>query len=153
MASYVVEIYIHCYQIAVVLGPCTAGGAYIPAMSDEAVIVQDIGTLYIAGPPLVKAATGVQLTAEELGGALVHCSISGCTDHYAHTEEEAMITTRAIVESLSLNKKTKEQQEIEQPFLPGDDQEFARLIPTNSFREWPMMEVSWSSFCVYSSST
>ena len=69
---------------------CTAGGAYIPTMSDEAVIVQDIGFLYLGGPPLVRAATGEVLTAEELGGATVHCSISGCTDYHTHSEEEAM---------------------------------------------------------------
>ena len=77
-------------QVAVVTGMCTAGGAYIPTMSDEAVIVQDIGFLYLGGPPLVRAATGEVLTAEELGGARVHCSISGCTDYHTHSEEEAM---------------------------------------------------------------
>lgn len=69
---------------------CTAGGAYIPTMSDEAVIVQDIGFLYLGGPPLVRAATGEVLTAEELGGATVHCGISGCTDYHTNSEEEAM---------------------------------------------------------------
>ena len=111
-------------------------------MSDEAVIVQDIGTLYIAGPPLVHAATGVQLSAEELGGANVHCSISGCTDHYAHSEEEAITTTRAIVESLPLMEGRRIQgPPTEQPLYPGDDSDFARIIPANGFNNWPMMEV------------
>ena len=122
-------------------------------MSDEAVIVQDIGTLYIAGPPLVHAATGVQLSAEELGGANVHCSTSGCTDHYAYSEEEAITTTRSIVESLPLMEgrriqgpPTEQGQRIqgpptEQPLYPGDDSDFARIIPANGFTNWPMMEV------------
>ena len=80
-----------------VTGMCTAGGAYIPTMSDEAVIVQDIGFLYLGGPPLVRAATGEVLTAEELGGATVHCSISGCTDYHTHSEEEAMKVTRLYI--------------------------------------------------------
>src|SRR5207249_2716126 len=70
------------YQVAAVLGSCTAGGAYVPAMSDEAIIVRNQGTIFLAGPPLVKAATGEQVTAEELGGADVHCRISGVADHY-----------------------------------------------------------------------
>src|SRR5215471_18663809 len=70
-------------QVAVVLGSCTAGGAYVPAMSDETVIVRGTGTIFIGGPPLVKAATGEEVTAEELGGADVHCRISGVTDHLA----------------------------------------------------------------------
>lgn len=91
-------------QIAVVLGSCTAGGAYIPAMSDEAVIVKDNGTIFLAGPPLVKAATGEEVTAQELGGALVHTSISGVADHIAEDEEEALAITRDIIENL--NAKT-----------------------------------------------
>ncbi len=70
-------------QIAVVMGSCTAGGAYVPAMSDETVIVKGMGTIFIGGPPLVKAATGVEVTAEELGGADVHTRISGVADHFA----------------------------------------------------------------------
>ena len=77
-----------------VTGMCTAGGAYIPTMSDEAVIVQDIGFLYLGGPPLVRAATGEVLTAEELGGATVHCGISGCTDYHTNSEEEAMLVRK-----------------------------------------------------------
>jgi 3-methylcrotonyl-CoA carboxylase beta subunit len=83
--------------VTVVCGSCTAGAAYIPTMSQEAVIVKSIGSLYLAGPPLVKASTGEQVTSENLGGADVHCSISGCTDHYATNEQEALIMTRNIV--------------------------------------------------------
>jgi acetyl-CoA carboxylase carboxyltransferase component len=93
-------------QIAVVLGSCTAGGAYVPAMSDEAVIVRKQGTIFIGGPPLVKAATGVDVTDEELGGADVHCRISGVADHYALSDEHALEITRNIIECLEAPKKT-----------------------------------------------
>ncbi len=93
-------------QIAVVLGSCTAGGAYVPAMSDEAVIVRKQGTIFIGGPPLVKAATGVDVTDEELGGADVHCRISGVADHYALNDEHALEITRNIIQCLDAPKKT-----------------------------------------------
>ena len=82
-------------QIAVVMGSCTAGGAYVPAMSDESVIVRDQGTIFLAGPPLVKAATGEIVTAEELGGADVHSRVSGVTDHYAENDSHALGIARA----------------------------------------------------------
>ncbi|MEK6644165.1 MAG: carboxyl transferase domain-containing protein [Planctomycetota bacterium] len=88
-------------QIAVVLGSCTAGGAYVPAMSDETVIVRNQGTIFLGGPPLVKAATGEEVTAEELGGADVHCRTSGVADHYALNDEDALAITRHIVEHLN----------------------------------------------------
>jgi len=88
-------------QIAAVMGMCTAGGAYVPAMSDEAVIVKGNGTIYLAGPPLVKAATGEEVTAEELGGADVHTRISGVADHFAHDDAEALHQVRSILESLN----------------------------------------------------
>ena len=87
-------------QIAVVMGSCTAGGAYVPAMSDETVIVQGTGTIFIGGPPLVKAATGQDVTAEELGGADVHARRSGVADHYATSDEHALATARQIVRHL-----------------------------------------------------
>ena len=93
-------------QIAVVLGSCTAGGAYVPAMSDETVIVKEQGTIFLGGPPLVKAATGEEVTAEELGGADVHCRTSGVTDHYAVNDEDALAITRHIVEHLNQGPKT-----------------------------------------------
>ncbi|OFZ17214.1 MAG: methylcrotonoyl-CoA carboxylase [Bdellovibrionales bacterium GWA2_49_15] len=88
-------------QIAVVCGSCTAGGAYVPAMSDESIIVKDNGTIFLGGPPLVKAATGEDVTAEELGGAKVHCFESGVTDHYAHDENEAMVIARNILANIN----------------------------------------------------
>lgn len=93
-------------QIAVVMGSCTAGGAYVPAMSDETIIVKGTGTIFLGGPPLVKAATGEEVTAEELGGADVHCRESGVSDHYAHDDSEAIHITRNIVENLNRPEKT-----------------------------------------------
>ncbi len=87
-------------QIAVVMGSCTAGGAYVPAMADESVIVAGQGTIFLGGPPLVKAATGEEVSAEALGGADVHCGQSGVTDHYAHDDWEALAITRRIVAQL-----------------------------------------------------
>src|SRR5437660_6208871 len=91
-------------QIAVVMGSCTAGGAYVPAMSDETVIVRGTGTIFLGGPPLVKAATGEIVTAEELGGADVHSRISGVTDHYALNDEHALAICRSIVSNLNRRK-------------------------------------------------
>ena len=82
-------------QVAVVMGSCTAGGAYVPAMSDETVIVRGTGTIFLGGPPLVKAATGEEVSAEELGGADVHSRVSGVTDHYAVSDEHALALARA----------------------------------------------------------
>jgi 3-methylcrotonyl-CoA carboxylase beta subunit len=87
-------------QIAVVMGSCTAGGAYVPAMADENVIVKERGTIFLAGPPLVKAATGEEVTAEELGGGDVHTRISGVSDHLAENDEHALEITRSIFENL-----------------------------------------------------
>ena len=87
-------------QIAVVMGSCTAGGAYVPAMSDETVIVEGTGTIFIGGPPLVKAATGEDVTAEELGGATLHTRRSGVADHYAVSDEHALALARQIVRHL-----------------------------------------------------
>ena len=87
-------------QIAVVMGSCTAGGAYVPAMSDETVIVRGTGTIFIGGPPLVKAATGQDVTPEELGGADVHTRQSGVADHYATSDEHALAIARSIVRNL-----------------------------------------------------
>src|SRR5213596_3912857 len=92
-------------QISAVMGSCTAGGAYVPAMSDETVIVRGNGTIFLGGPPLVKAATGEEVTAEELGGADVHSRISGVTDHYAEDDDDAIATVRNIVENLPLAKR------------------------------------------------
>src|SRR5690242_20703446 len=88
-------------QIAVVMGSCTAGGAYVPAMSDETIIVRGTGTIFIGGPPLVKAATGQDVTAEELGGADVHARRSGVADHYATSDEHALAIARRVIADLA----------------------------------------------------
>jgi 3-methylcrotonyl-CoA carboxylase beta subunit len=91
-------------QISVVMGSCTAGGAYVPAMSDENVIVKGSGTIFLGGPPLVKAATGEEVSAQELGGAVVHSEVSGVTDHFAEDDDEALEITRSIVSHLNRKK-------------------------------------------------
>jgi len=91
-------------QIAVVMGSCTAGGAYVPAMADECIIVREQGTIFLGGPPLVKAATGEVVTAEELGGADVHAKVSGVADHYAQNDEHALTLARRIVATLNTKK-------------------------------------------------
>ena len=88
-------------QIAVVMGSCTAGGAYVPAMADESIIVKEQGTIFLAGPPLVKAATGEVVSAEDLGGADVHCRTSGVTDHYAQNDHHALELARSAVKNLN----------------------------------------------------
>ena len=88
-------------QIAVVMGSCTAGGAYVPAMSDETIIVKGQGTIFLGGPPLVKAATGEVVTAEELGGADVHARKSGVADHCAENDHHALTICRRIVANLN----------------------------------------------------
>ncbi|MGE3319748.1 MAG: carboxyl transferase domain-containing protein [Candidatus Berkiella sp.] len=91
-------------QIAVVMGSCTAGGAYVPAMADESIMVKGQATIFLAGPPLVKAATGENVTAEELGGADVHCKVSGVADHYAQNDEHALMIARDSVKNLARKK-------------------------------------------------
>jgi len=92
-------------QISIVMGSCTAGGAYVPAMSDETIIVKEQGTIFLGGPPLVKAATGEEVTAEELGGAEVHTSISGVADHFAENDTHALQICRNIFETLEFREK------------------------------------------------
>src|SRR5919202_144045 len=92
-------------QVAAVMGSCTAGGAYVPAMSDEVVIVEGEGTIFLGGPPLVKAATGEEVTAEELGGADVHTRRSGVADHFARDDEHALAIVRQVVENLNSQKR------------------------------------------------
>lgn len=92
-------------QIAVVMGLCTAGGAYVPAMADESIIVRNQGTIFLAGPPLVKAATGEVVSAEDLGGADVHCKISGVADHYAENDQHALQIARRCIANLNRKKK------------------------------------------------
>src|SRR3982075_4281705 len=87
-------------QIAAVMGSCTAGGAYVPAMADESIIVRNEGTIFLGGPPLVKAATGEEVSAEELGGAEVHCRVSGVADHYAQNDSDAIRIVRDVFRSI-----------------------------------------------------
>jgi acetyl-CoA carboxylase carboxyltransferase component len=109
-------------QISIVLGSCTAGGAYVPAMSDEAVIVRKQGTIFIGGPPLVKAATGEEVTDEELGGADVHCRISGVADHYALNDRHALEIARNIVQCLDPPRKFElDVAEAEDPYYDPDE--------------------------------
>lgn len=109
-------------QIAVVMGSCTAGGAYVPAMSDENVIVKNNGTIFLGGPPLVKAATGEEVSAQDLGGAHVHCEISGVTDHFAENDEHAVAITKSIVANLNHRRKQSlAQKPIEEPLYAVDE--------------------------------
>jgi acetyl-CoA carboxylase carboxyltransferase component len=121
-------------QIAAVMGSCTAGGAYVPAMSDETIIVKGTGTIFIGGPPLVKAATGQEVSAEELGGADVHARRSGVADHYATSDEHALALVREIVRNLNLPGKAPPWG-VSPPEEPAaDPAELYGLIPTD-FRE------------------
>src|SRR5216117_4267872 len=109
-------------QISAVMGSCTAGGAYVPAMSDEAVIVKGTGTIFLGGPPLVKAATGEEVTAEELGGADVHTRISGVADHFAQDDYHALAIARRIVGKLNRQKRVElEVAPAEEPHYPAED--------------------------------
>jgi acetyl-CoA carboxylase carboxyltransferase component len=115
-------------QIAAVMGSCTAGGAYVPAMSDETIIVKGTGTIFIGGPPLVKAATGQDVTAEELGGADVHTRRSGVADHYATNDEHALAIVRSIVRNLNRRKEAPfDVAEPEEPTV--DPSDLYGLIP------------------------
>lgn len=143
-------------QISVVMGSCTAGGAYVPAMSDENVIVKDNGTIFLGGPPLVRAATGEIVDAQELGGAFTHCELSGVTDHFAENDQHALEITRSIVKYL--NKRPTVQIKTinhEEPFysveeiygvLPSDSripfdirEVIARIVDASKFHEFKQL--------------
>ena len=127
-------------QIAVVMGSCTAGGAYVPAMSDETIIVRNQGTIFLGGPPLVKAATGEVVSAEALGGAEVHTKVSGVADHLANDDRHALELARRAV--LHLNRRTKNPLAMVEPRLPAyDPAELEGVIPTNARRLFDMREV------------
>jgi len=132
-------------QIAVVLGSCTAGGAYVPAMSDETVIVKNNGTIFLGGPPLVKAATGEEVSAEDLGGADVHTRISGVSDHFAEDEEEAFIITRNIIENLNYKSPGKAQglrdisHEVKPPLYSME--EIYGIIPKDTRKPFDVREI------------
>ncbi|HST90197.1 MAG TPA: carboxyl transferase domain-containing protein [Ktedonobacterales bacterium] len=127
-------------QIAAVMGSCTAGGAYIPAMSDETVIVRGTGTIFLAGPPLVKAATGEEVTAEELGGADVHSRTSGVTDHYALNDPHALAIVRSIVSNL--NRRKQYPWEVATPEEPRYDmRDLYGIVPRDPRKSFDVREI------------
>lgn len=140
-------------QISAVMGSCTAGGAYVPAMSDENIIVKDNGTIFLGGPPLVKAATGEEVDAQALGGAQVHCEVSGVTDHFAQNDEDALAIARDIFAQIPLKRHVPFQMEkpeeplyspeeiygiiSKDPKVPFDVREIiARLVDGSRFHEF-----------------
>jgi 3-methylcrotonyl-CoA carboxylase beta subunit len=127
-------------QIAVVMGSCTAGGAYVPAMSDESIIVKEQGTIFLAGPPLVKAATGEVVSAEDLGGADVHTRLSGVADYFANNDSHALAQARSIV--AHLNRRKPEQVQIHAPVEPRfSAEELYGVIPTDTRKPFDVREV------------
>jgi 3-methylcrotonyl-CoA carboxylase beta subunit len=127
-------------QIAVVMGSCTAGGAYVPAMSDEAIIVAGQGTIFLAGPPLVKAATGEIVSAEELGGAEVHSRVSGVVDHYASSDAHALALARNIVGTL--NRAKNPSVAVREPTEPlYDAQEIYGIVPADPREAYDVREI------------
>jgi len=127
-------------QIAAVLGSCTAGGAYLPAMADESIIVKNQGTIFLGGPPLVKAATGEIVSAEELGGADVHCRTSGVTDHYANNDHHALELVRRAVARLNRVKPVSmDLREAREPAYPVED--IYGVIPADSKQPFDVREV------------
>ncbi|MGM0422866.1 MAG: carboxyl transferase domain-containing protein [Pseudomonadota bacterium] len=127
-------------QIAAVMGSCTAGGAYVPAMADESIIVKDQGTIFLGGPPLVKAATGEVVSAEDLGGADVHCRESGVTDHYAANDGHALQLCRDIVSNLNRVKNIDlDMRESEEPLY--DPAELYGIVPTDPRQPYDVREV------------
>jgi len=126
-------------QIACVMGSCTAGGAYVPAMSDEVVIVKEQGTIFLGGPPLVKAATGEEVTAEDLGGADVHTRISGVADHFADDDAHALAMVRRIVSNLNRPRAAGPQQKSEDPLFNAE--EIYGIVPADTRRPYDVREV------------
>jgi len=127
-------------QIAAVMGSCTAGGAYVPAMADESIIVKEQGTIFLGGPPLVQAATGEIVTAEELGGADVHTRISGVADHYAVDDEHALGLVRQIVENLQ--RRPYDPWPVRAPLPPiRDPQELYGIVPADPRQSYDVREV------------
>ena len=127
-------------QISIVMGSCTAGGAYVPAMSDETIIVKNQGTIFIGGPPLVKAATGEEVTAEDLGGAFVHTSISGVADHLADNDIDAIRICRNIFELIPQNEaQTYGLTAIDEPLYPP--KELYGLAPVDFKKPVEILEI------------
>src|ERR1700732_299035 len=127
-------------QVAAVMGNCTAGGAYVPAMCDENIIVREEGTIFLAGPPLVRAATGEEVTAEELGGGDVHTRLSGVSDHLADDDEHALAIARSIFENLGHREiASVDQDQPEDPHY--DPAELYGIIPTDTRKPYDVREV------------
>jgi len=127
-------------QIAVVMGSCTAGGAYVPAMSDESIIVKDQGTIFLGGPPLVKAATGEVVDAESLGGADVHTAVSGVADHLAEDDRDALDIARNLVANLNRSKTVPvATQPVREPLFASD--ELYGIVPKDTRRPFDIREV------------
>jgi 3-methylcrotonyl-CoA carboxylase beta subunit/propionyl-CoA carboxylase len=127
-------------QIAAVMGSCTAGGAYVPAMSDETVIVKGTGTIFLGGPPLVKAATGEEVTAEELGGADVHTRLSGVADYFAEDDEHALQLVRTIVGTLNTSKSLPtDLTTAEDPIYPA--REIYGIVNTDTRKPYEVREI------------
>ncbi|RLA19260.1 MAG: methylcrotonoyl-CoA carboxylase, partial [Gammaproteobacteria bacterium] len=127
-------------QIAVVMGSCTAGGAYIPSLCDESIIVREQGTIFLGGPPLVKAATGEVVSSEELGGAELHCKQSGVTDHIAEDDTHALSIARDIIEHLNVTKTIQAKvRESREPLYPTDD--ILGVIPKDARQPFEVREI------------
>jgi len=127
-------------QIAVVMGSCTAGGAYVPAMADETIMVREQATIFLAGPPLVKAATGEEVTAEELGGADMHCRTSGVADHYAEDDNHALALARRCIANLNWRKQGELR--VRQPQAPHyAAEEIYGIIPADTKQPYDVREI------------
>lgn len=128
-------------QIAVVMGSCTAGGAYVPAMADESIIVKKTGTIFLGGPPLVKAATGEVVSAEDLGGAALHCKKSGVTDHFAENDQHALALARRVVSNLNYSKKVSVSTpaEVKEPLY--DPKELRNIAPVDLSKPLDMYKI------------
>lgn len=127
-------------QVAVALGHCTAGGAYVPTLCDYSIIVRGTGAVFLGGPPLVKAATGEEVTVDELGGADVHASISGTADYAVNTEEEGLALAREIVGTFQVREKAKiHTREIEEPYY--DPEEIYGIIPDDGKKQFDVKEI------------
>ena len=122
-------------QVAVVMGPCTAGGAYVPAMCDETIIVENQGTIFLAGPPLVKAATGEVVSAEDLGGGVLHSSVSGVTDYLAVDDAHALVLARRSISNLNYPREQWSKASYNEPLY--DPEELSGIVGTNLRKQIP----------------
>ena len=125
------------------MGPCTAGGAYVPSMSDESIIVQNQGHIFLAGPPLVKAATGEEISAEDLGGGKLHSEVSGVTDYLAVDDAHALVIARRCIGNLNWPKQQQQQSSIKSGWKEPlhDPEELAGIVGTNLKKQIPAHEI------------